>query len=71
MGWDTTYENARRLFVNATSYDDMNAKSRTLKQAWNATYGLPTDYYGRDDLLRDIENYAYRCGIDLSKVSGY
>lgn len=31
---------------------------------------MNTDYHGRDDLLRDIENYAYRCGIDLSKVSG-
>lgn len=71
MGWDTTYSNAKRLFNSAISFDDMNAKSRTLKQAWNAACGLPDDYFGRDDLLRDIENYAYRCGIDLSKVSGY
>ena len=71
MGWNTTYDNACRLFSNATSYDDMNAKSRTLKQAWNAAYGLPENFYGRDELLRDIENYASRCGIDLSRVSGY
>lgn len=71
MEWDATYDYARKLFKNATSYDDMNAKSRTLKQAWNAACGLPDDYFGRDDLIREIENYAYRCGIDLSKVSGY
>lgn len=69
--WEITYNNAYRLYVTAQDYDDITAKSRTLKQAWNAAFGLPDDYDGRDELLRDIDNYAYRCGIDLSKVSGY
>ena len=57
--------------MTAQYFDDITAKSRTLKQAWNAAYGLPNDYDGRYELMRDIEDYANRCGIDLSKVSDY
>ena len=69
--WESSYKNAVRLFGNAKGYTDMNAKSRTLKQAWNAAFGLPDDYDGRKELMSDIDNYARSCGIDLSKVSGY
>ena len=70
-GWDSTYAYAKGLFQDAKDYTDQNAKARTLKKAWNAAYGLPDDYQGRNELLRDIESYAYRCGIDLDEVSGY
>lgn len=69
--WDSSYKNAKRLFVNAVSYDDMIAKSKMLKQAQNAAYGLPDDYPGKYDLIREIDTYAYRCNIDLSQISGY
>lgn len=49
----------------------MNAKSRTLKKAWNAAFGLPYDYPGRDLLLREIENYAFDCEINLRNITGY
>ena len=69
--WDSSYANAKRLLGNAKGFYDMKAKAKTLKQAWNAAFGLPDDYIGRDELLREIENYAYNCDIDLSQVSGY
>ena len=49
----------------------MNAKSRELKRAWNAAFGLPDDYPGRSQLMSDINDYAYDCDIDWSKISGY
>lgn len=69
--WDASYANAQRLFNNAKGYYNVNAKAKTLKQAWNAAFGLPDDYLGRYELLQDIEKYAYRCGIDLDEVTGY
>ena len=69
--WEDSYNNAIRLFENAKYFSDMNAKSRQLKKAWNAAFGLPDDYPGRDRLMDNIDNYASGCGIDLSQVSGY
>ena len=71
MVWDSTYYYAKELLANANEYYDLNAKSRTLKKAWNAAYGLPFEYFGRDDLLREIENYAFACNINLDNVTGY
>lgn len=68
---EETYKNAVRLFEGAKTFSDITAKSGQLKQAWNAASGLPDDYPGRGSLMRDIENYASMCGIDLRKVSGY
>ena len=69
--WESSYNHAFTLFLNAHYYENYYAKAKTLKEAWNATYGLPFDYVGRDELLRDIEDYADDCGIDLDEVSGY
>lgn len=69
--WDSSYAYAQKLFSNATGYDDEKAKAKTLKMAWNTAFGLPDWYPGRKELMTKIENYAYRCGIDLSKISGY
>ena len=69
--WESAYKNAWRLFENAKGYYDMNAKSRELKRAWNAAFGLPDDYEGRQELMYDIDDYARSCGIDLSEVTGY
>ena len=71
MGWESTYKYAIGLLEDAKVYTDENAKSSTLKKAWNAAYGLPDDYSGRQELLSDIERYAYLCGIDLDKISAY
>lgn len=71
MVWDSTYYYSKELFSNAKEYIEMNAKSRTLKKAWNAAFGLPYDYPGRDLLLREIENYAFDCGINLRNITGY
>lgn len=57
---------ARKLFYDAKEYDDFKAKARTLKMAYNAAVGI-SDYV----LVEEIEKYAYDCGIDLDKVSGY
>ena len=64
-GWDTTYNNALRLFNNAVGYDNLNAKTSNLRQALGAANMLPDDYNGKSQLISDIENYAYKCGIDL------
>lgn len=70
-GWESTYKYAVSLFEKSKDYADITAKSKTLKQAWNAANGLPNYFEGRDELMRDIENYAYRCGINLDEISGY
>ena len=69
--WDSVMNYAKGLFQDAKDYGDMKATAKTLKQAWNAVYELPTSYSGRNDMLREIEKYAYSCGIDLDEVSGY
>ena len=69
--WESAYKNAIRLFENAKDFSDIKAKSRQLKQAWNAAYGLPDDYPGRYELMGNVESYASGCGINLSEVSGY
>lgn len=69
--WESSYKNAIRLFEGAKNFTDAKAKSRQLKQAWNAAYGLPDDYPGRESLMDKIESYAEGCGIDLNQVSGY
>ncbi len=61
MVWDSTYYYSKELFENAKEYEELNAKSRTLKKSWNAAYGLPYDYEGREQLLIEIEN----CGSTL------
>lgn len=70
-GWDSTYNYAKKLLDDARCYDNDYAKSSTLKKAWNAAYGLPSWYSGRQELLSDIEWYANSCGIDLDKISAY
>lgn len=57
---------AGKLFLNAKDYEDFNAKAKTLKMAHNAAFA-DSDYV----LMEEIEQYAYNCGIDLDKVSGY
>ena len=69
--WESSYKNAVRLFENAKGYYNLNSKSRTLKQAWNAAFGLPTYFEGRDKLLAEIDRYAMQCGINLDEVTGY
>lgn len=69
--WESSYKNAVRLFENAKGFSDIKAKSRQLKQAWNAAFGLPDDYPERGSLMNNIENYASGCGIDLNAISGY
>lgn len=70
-GYNSTYIFAKSLFEKAQDYDNMAAKSSYLKKAWNAAYGLPDDFDGKNELLRNIEKYAYRSDIDLDKISGY
>ncbi len=69
--WESTYKYAKKLLTSAMSFSDMYAKQKNLKEAWNATCLLPSNYFGKDELLADIKKYANRCGIDLDKVSGY
>ena len=69
--WDSTYSYAQGLLADAKSYYDTSVKASTLKKAWNAAYGLPDYYSGRRELLSEIESYAWSCGIDLDRVSGY
>lgn len=57
---------AEKLFLNAKSIDNIKAKTKTLKLAYNAA--LNEDNYS---LANEIERYAFAFGIDLSKVSGY
>lgn len=71
MSWESTYRYAMGLLEDAKDYTDQYAKSSTLKKAWNAAYGLPDNYSGRQELLSDIERYAYQCGINLDKISAY
>lgn len=57
---------AEKLFRDAYSFDDYKAKAKTLKMAYNAAI---TEC--NSTLMDKIEEYAWACGIDLSKVSGY
>ncbi len=57
---------AEKLFLNAKSLGNYKAKAKMLKMAYNAA--INEDNYS---LASDIEQYAYSCDIDLSKVSGY
>lgn len=62
---ESDYKNALRLFEAAKDFNDINAKTSYLRQAWNAAFELPNDYPGRDKLMDNIENYASGCKIDL------
>lgn len=69
--WDEIYFDAKRLFGNATGYENINSKAKTLKLAANELILLPDWYPGKEELLEKINQYARCCGIDLDKVSGY
>ncbi|HAV90416.1 MAG TPA: hypothetical protein DCW44_03985 [Eubacterium sp.] len=60
------YSYAAKLFDNAKHFDDYKAKVKTLKMAYNAA--ITENKYV---LQSEIEDYAKKCGIDLSQVSGY
>lgn len=60
------YSYAEKLFDNAKQFDDYRAKVKTLKMAYNAAI-TENNYV----LQSEIEDYAKKCGIDLSQVSGY
>ena len=70
-GYESTYNYAKGLLQDARDYSETSVKATTLKKAWNAASLLPDYFPGKNELLSDIERYAYNCGIDLSKVSGY
>lgn len=61
-----SYSYAEKLLRDAKEYDDIKAKAKTLKMAYNAAI-TENDYL----LMTEIEQYAKRCGINLDEVSGY
>lgn len=69
--FDSDYKFAYGLYNRAKDFSNKKAKAKQFKQAWNVALALPHDYPGKDDLMQEIKETAYKNGIDLDKVTGY
>lgn len=66
--WDEIYFDAKRLFGNATGYENINSKAKTLKLAANELILLPDWYPGKEELLEKINQYARCCDVNLIAI---